>query len=398
MQADITSIDWDCFSGAASGSRTGETPVRVDTSVAQRCFEGQRVLVTGAGGFIGSALALALASFAPAELLLLDQAETGVEQVGRELEGAGRKRAPRLIIGSITDAPLLEEIFARHTPEVVFHAAACKHVPLMEANPLAAVATNVLGTQRLCAAAALHKASQVVLLSTDKAVEPRSIMGASKRVAELIALSMSRSETRLAAKVVRLGNVLGSTGSVGPRFAEQVARGQAMTVTDPGATRYFLSLRDAVAHLLNALALEPAPALLVPELGARRSVVELARFVAEQVISQRQVTASASSLPEPEIVFTGLRPGDKLTENLVSSEEFLEPGGTASLRRVQTPLPPAHVLAEQVARLERAVSNRALPELLAAMCAVVPSFQPSRELLEAASSSDQQERHERVRL
>jgi FlaA1/EpsC-like NDP-sugar epimerase len=210
-------------------------------------------------------------------------------------------------LGSVSHPALLNEIFRRYHPQIVYHAAAYKHVPLMEQNPFAAIENNAIGTSRLVEAAANHRTEQLILLSTDKAADPVSIMGASKRIAELVVLTQ-RSQGSLM-KAVRLGNVLGSEGSIVPLFLKQMSSGLPVTVTHPDVRRYFLTTGDAVTVLLQAAHAETPPGILAPDLAEPMRVEALARHL--------MAKAHATST----IVFTGLRPGDKMCEALLSARE-----------------------------------------------------------------------------
>ncbi len=338
-----------------------------------KSLTGKRVLITGAGGSIGSALAHAAAASLPANLVLLDNSENGLYQVDRSLRLAG-SRAHIPLLGSVCNHETLDHAMAEYQPEIVFHSAALKHVPLMEQNPFAAIEINVLGTRALAQAAIAHHVEQIVLVSTDKAVEPCSIMGASKRIAELILLGLKTS-TRI--KVVRLCNVIGSQGSVLPSFLEQIAQGRALTVTHPDAQRFFLPLDQAVRALLSALEVFPTPILLLPNIGPAVRILDLARHLIELHHS------SAS------IEFTGLRPGDKLSERLVSSREALSPLAKldpTGLHAIATPLPAADVLSMALDTLHNAIDRRDLHELLHGIRSLVPEYEPSSLLLPALSS------------
>jgi FlaA1/EpsC-like NDP-sugar epimerase len=332
---------------------------------------GKTILLTGAGGWIGSALARALAASAPQRLILLDHSERNLHQIQTEIAAIPNCSPQVAILGDVCDRALLYEIFEMHRPQIIYHAAACKHVPLMETNPLAAVQNNAIGTARLARAACEHKVSKLIMISTDKAVNPRSVMGASKRVAEL-ALERWRG-ARCQMKAIRLGNVLGSYGSVVPLFLEQISRGGPVTVADPEVSRYFLTLNEAVELILAAAELDGGDCILVPELGEPIKILELAR----------QLIQRADRKPEMDIpiVFTGLRPGDKMSEDLASASETLEPTADGRLRRVSGPaISPAEFDAA-IAKLEEDVCARDVASLLATLCRLVPEFELGETLL-----------------
>jgi O-antigen biosynthesis protein WbqV len=328
----------------------------------------QPILITGAGGSIGAALALHLAHPAPSALLLLESAENNLCRLERAWTGTGRitSGSGTVVLGSAGDRALLEDLFAAHGPRLVFHAAAHKHVPLLEQQPFAAIVNNIFVTETVAAVAAAHGA-RVVLLSTDKAVAPASVMGASKRVAEEMVLAAGGT-------VLRLGNVLASSGSVAEVFARQIARGAALTVTDPAARRYFLTLDEAVNSLLIAAAYSDSRALLVPALSATHNIVELARFMARELAPGREIS----------LRFTGLRPGDKLIESLWDGSDPAEPIGNGDMVRVQTSRPAHTQFKSGLAALRAAVHERDVTAALAQLCALVPGYQPSQAVLALA--------------
>jgi FlaA1/EpsC-like NDP-sugar epimerase len=350
-------------------------PLRIDHARAAASLGGKRILITGAGGWIGSALAAAIASFAPQHLMLLEASERSLYELDMAMQDLRPPIRHTSLLGSVTDSHLLAEVFARYRPQIVFHAAAFKHVPLIERNPFAAVENNVAGTSLLVEAAVNHDAEQFILLSTDKAVDPVSIMGASKRIAELFLLA--RAGGTVGMKALRLGNVLGSGGSVVPLFLKQILSGGPVTVTHPEVRRYFLSTEDAVALLLLASSDPSEEVVVVPELGEPRTVEALARHL---------ITATVPGEPMP-IVFTRLRPGDKMREALLSSREsYAAPDKRAGrLRAVHSHgLAPA-VLDEVAQQLQQACQERSLARLLEGVLRAIPEYQPSELIANAIS-------------
>ena len=332
----------------------------------------QPILITGAGGSIGSALALRVAVLTPPALLLLESSESHLYALNRAWAAAGTACFMTPILGSAADVALVEHIFATHRPRIVFHAAAYKHVPLMEEQPLAAIANNIFATETLAMAAAANGA-RLILLSTDKAVEPASIMGATKRVAEQIVLASGGT-------VLRLGNVLASRDSVVELFAQQIAQGGPVTVTDPAARRYFLTLDEAVNLLLIAAALPGTPALLAPVLPAPHYVSDLAHFLIRELAPDQEI----------EIDFTAARPGDKTTEFLWSSSDAAQPilSGASSqapaIVSIQASQLPHAQLASGLENLRAALHARNLAAALLHLRSLVPDYTPSPSVLALA--------------
>jgi FlaA1/EpsC-like NDP-sugar epimerase len=342
----------------------------VNASLPSIANSDKTVLVTGAGGCIGSALTEALASDDRCQLILLDHSEQNLYEINRRLTALGRV-GYAAILGDILDAPLLKEMFERYRPDTIYHAAAYKHVPLMECNPLAVMRNNAIGTWELAKAAARFGVERVLMFSTDKAVNPRSVMGASKRVAELALLRMSHPKTRMNA--VRLGNVLGSPGSVTPLFQQQIAEGGPVTVAHPEARRYFLTLGETVELILAASSLDESGSIFIPKMGERVKILDLAKRMIQE--------ARLQTPGDVAIAFTGLRPGDKLEEELVSAQEALEPTRDERLQRVRALPIPAEKVDASMARISASLAERNLAALVGELGKLVSEYQPSETLL-----------------
>ena len=286
----------------------GRRPVRTDVQAVAGQLTGQRILVTGAGGSIGSELCRQLHRFGPAELIMLDRDESALHEIQLALHGRALLDSDETVLADIRDPRRIHEIFQRFRPQIVFHAAALKHLPLLERYPAEAVKTNVWGTQHVLEAAAACGTATFVNISTDKAADPCSILGYSKRIAERLTADMAR-HAGGSYLSVRFGNVLGSRGSVLGALSAQVAAGGPLTVTHPDVTRYFMTGDEAVQLVLQAAVIGGSGEVLVLDMGEPVRIADIARRL------------SARS-PEPvDIVFTGLRPGEKLTEDLIGQDE-----------------------------------------------------------------------------
>jgi FlaA1/EpsC-like NDP-sugar epimerase len=346
-------------------------PVGLDHQPVKHLIAGKRVLVTGAGGSIGSELCRQIASLQPALLVLYERYENGLYAVTNELPARNSSCPACPVIGDVTDANRVHAVIAEHRPEIIFHAAAHKHVPLMEQNPCEAVKNNILGTRIVANAAAQYGAERFILISTDKAVNPSSVMGATKRVAELLVQGMNDVGQGVFA-VVRFGNVLGSNGSVVPRFLEQITAGGPVTVTHPEIRRYFMLIPEAVQLVLHAAVLAKGGDIFVLEMGEQIKVLDLAR----------NLIRLAGLLPEQEIpiTFVGLRPGEKLAEELVGVDETVEPSSVEKVLRVRPRwLPEASFLALQISELERLAARGESGAVIEQLCELVPTFRPGSE-------------------
>ena len=341
--------------------------VRFDDEELDALVRGRRVLVTGAAGSIGSEACRQIAAHAPARLVLADIDENNLYFLYRHLRHLHPGLAVEAQVVDIRDAARVEQIVSEFRPQDVVHAAAHKHVPLMEYAPEEAIKNNVIGCQNVIAAADRLSVERFVLVSTDKAVNPASVMGASKRIAELLVQRQAtRSKTRFA--TVRFGNVLGSSGSVVPLFKEQIARGGPVTVTHPGCRRYLMTIPEAVGLVLLA-GLGGYGELLILEMGEPIRILELARMM----------VSLAGHVPgkDVQIEITGLRPGEKLDEELMTAEEAARSREVRpKVKAVTIDAPPADLL-ERVERLATAAQRGDREAVLAGLRDVVPGFTPS---------------------
>jgi FlaA1/EpsC-like NDP-sugar epimerase len=290
--------------------------VNLDAGPLRSMLAGKRVLVTGAGGSIGSELCKQVANFNSKTLILLERYENGLHAIESELRTLNVNTRIAALIGDIADERRIEQVFREFAPEIVFHAAAHKHVPMMERNICEAVKNNVRGTRVVVEAATRHRAEKFILISTDKAVNPTSVMGATKRVAEIIVSTMNGKHATHY-NTVRFGNVLGSNGSVIPMFVEQIKRGGPVTVTHPEMRRYFILISEAVQLVLQAAAMRHSSAAYILEMGEQLNVIDVAR----KLIRLAGLRVGA----DVEIRITGIRPGEKLFEELVGPDETIGP-------------------------------------------------------------------------
>jgi len=344
-------------------------PVGLDSGPVRQFLEGKRIVVTGAGGSIGSELCRQIVAARPNCLVMLDRYENSLFHIHNELKSFADVEL-RSVVADITDERRIAQVFNDLRPHVIFHAAAHKHVPLMESNPCEAVKNNVTGTRVVAECAVRCGANRFVLISTDKAVNPTSVMGATKRVAELIVERFSGAQvTRFAA--VRFGNVLGSNGSVVPTFLAQIARGGPVTVTHPEMRRFFMLIPEAVQLVLHAAALGDRAPLFVLEMGDQVKVVDMAR----------DLIRLSGYVPDKdiEVRFTGMRPGEKLFEELVGSDEVAEPSSLPKVMQV-FPLTRSHGEHEFVmalSRLESFAVDGAADDVFRVLSTLVPTFVPS---------------------
>lgn len=292
----------------------GREEVRLDMEELTEKIEGKSIMVTGAGGSIGSEICRQISVFKPARILLLGHGENSIYTIDRELRAAVSKHTEIVpIIADIQDRERIFQMVGKFQPDIIYHAAAHKHVPLMEANPLEAVKNNIFGTKNVAEAADRHGVGNFVMISTDKAVNPPNIMGASKRFAEMIVQNLAVSSKTTTFAAVRFGNVLGSRGSVVPLFREQIAKGGPITVTDPKMTRYFMTIPEASRLVIQAGMLASGGEVFVLDMGEPVKIVDLAR---------NMIRLSGFEEDEIQINYTGMRPGEKLYEELLDPSEI----------------------------------------------------------------------------
>jgi O-antigen biosynthesis protein WbqV len=358
--------------------------VPLDRDGMARLIQGRRVVVTGAGGTIGSELARQVAAFAPGSLVLIDNGEFALWQIDLELAETHPSVRRQSLIADIRDEARIRTVFESIRPELVFHAAALKHVPIVEDNPLEGLMTNAAGTRHVADAARACGALAMVLISTDKAVNPTSVMGASKRLAEMYcqALDIVARKTGMGMRciTVRFGNVLGSTGSVVPLFQRQLARGGPLTVTHPDMQRYFMTVREAVGLVLQANVLGVGDARLpasedggifVLDMGEPVKIVDLAR----------QMIRLAGLKPDEDVAirFTGLRPGEKLYEELFHGKEPPAPTGHPGLLMAHPRTADPAIVGRAIEEIATACRGNQTRLALTLLSRLIPEFERSAE-------------------
>ncbi len=349
----------------------GRQSVQTDLASIRNQLEGKVLLITGAGGSIGSELSRQVCNFAPRDVILIDRSENCLFKLGMELSTNRPQQHFVPVIADIQDVGTMREIFALHRPDIVFHAAAYKHVPLMEQSCFQAVTNNIFGTYNVALVARQFGCKTFVMISSDKAVNPTNVMGVTKRIAELITLGLQHEHTRYVA--VRFGNVLGSNGSVVPIFQQQIAAGGPVTVTHPEARRYFMTIPEAVQLVLQASSMGVASDIFVLEMGQPVRIVDLARNLIR--------LSGLEPDQDIRIIYTGLRPGEKLFEELMLEGEGVKPtshpkirvldGGPASIGQVRLWL-------EELSAL---VEAKNVYGLVQTFQRIVPEYKPSEDIL-----------------
>ena len=345
-------------------------PVQLDLDRIREQVQDKVLLITGAGGSIGSELARQIATFEPRRLVLFERSESDLFRIGMELSS----KFPNLdcvpVVGDILDVTTLREVFSLHQPSSVFHAAAYKHVPMMEKNCFQAVTNNIFGTYNVALVAKQFHAENFVLISSDKAVNPTNVMGVTKRAAELITLALQGNQTRFIA--VRFGNVLGSNGSVSPIFEAQIANGGPVTVTHPEAKRYFMTIAEAVGLVLQASTMGKGGEIFVLNMGEPVKIVDLAR---------RMIRLSGLEPDrDVQISFTGLRPGEKLFEEIRLEGEGIKPTPHEQIWVFEGGQPSFEHVRGWLEELSTLVESRNVHGLISKLVSIVPEYGPSEQV------------------
>ena len=361
----------------------GREQVEVSFQEVAGYLRGQTVLVTGAGGSIGAELCRQIAHVGPARLILVDQAETPLFDIERELVGERGFSAAVPVLANVRDRARISHVFERYRPTVVFHAAAYKHVPLMEANPIAAVANNAVTTRTIASIAVEFGVERFVQISTDKAVNRQTVMGQCKLLCEWIVESFGhRTDIPTRFVAVRFGNVLNSAGSVVPTFRRQIAKGGPVTVTHPEMTRYFMTIPEAVSLVVQAGGIGGAGDVFVLDMGEPVKILDLARNMIR--LSGKQPDT------EIEIEFIGARPGETLYEKLWTDDESVSPTGHPKIMRLSRHPVDATWLFDQLSELERLADEGDTLEVVAKLGSIVrsPTLEPAATAAELTPSSE----------
>jgi len=349
----------------------------LDISPVKRMVEARCVLITGAGGSIGSELARQMAALAPDKMVLVDNSELNLYKLDKFMSDLVPDGGPTewgVHLGDVCDLSRMEDIFKTHKPDIILHAAAFKHVPLGETNPIETLRNNIGGTKNIIDLAVKYKAKNFTLISTDKAVDPSNVMGASKRIVELLTMASEAEQSGLSACAVRFGNVLASAGSVVPLFEEQIARGGPITVTHKEVNRYFMTMEEAAALVLQAAALnanqsQTKASIYVLEMGEPVNIARLAR----QLIRLRGFVPDR----DIKIEYTDLRPGEKMTEYLTSEDETLETTYVKGVMRFTGDVSDPASMLRRIDKLLEAIERRNKPSIRKALKALLPDYQPN---------------------
>ncbi len=343
----------------------GREPVRLELPEERNYIKGRSVLITGAGGSIGSEICRQVLLYEPAKLVLFGKGENSIYEIATDLGYRFTEDTVEAVIGDIRDRAKLDNEFSRTKPDIVFHAAAHKHVPFMEIHPDEAVKNNVLGTYEVARCANEHNTGLFLLVSTDKAVRPTSVMGATKRLAEMVCFSMGQ-QSSTAFLAVRFGNVLGSRGSVIPLFKKQIERGGPVTVTHPDVERYFMTVPEAVSLVIHSGSLKDTASLFVLDMGNPVKIVDLAR----------QLITLYGYKPDEDIdiTFVGMRPGEKITEELLTESEGLRKTDVGKIFAASPDVVPIDKVESYIDRLRNAAEQGDKDHIVELLKEIVPGY------------------------
>ena len=354
----------------------GREEIQMNNKRISEEMNSQSIMVTGAAGSIGSEIVRQLIAYFPAKIILVDQAESGLFDLEYELSGLIPSNTELVVkVADVSDYQRMAFIFKTHKPSIVFHAAAYKHVPLMEKNPYEAVKINIIGTQVLAELAAENGVDKFVMVSTDKAVNPTNVMGATKRFAEMYTQSMNQLDgMRTKFIATRFGNVLGSNGSVIPLFKKQIERGGPVTVTHPEITRYFMTIPEACELVLEAATMGEGGEVFVFDMGESVKIVNLAK---------KMITLSGLRVDRDiEIKYTGLRPGEKLYEELLNNDENSLPTHHPKILIAKVNTPTYAFMEIQVAEMLQLLADGGNNELVAKIKQVIPEYKSNNSVFE----------------
>lgn len=372
------------------GDLLGRDPVAPNVTLLNRSIVGKSVLVTGAAGSIGSELVRQIARRSPRRLVLLDTSERGLYEIEYEMrslierEPESARPELKVALGSVTDAALLDQVISENAIETIYHAAAYKHVPLVELNPLAGVENNAFGTLVVAQSARRHGVERFVLISTDKAVRPTNIMGASKRLAELVLQAQALEGSSTVFTMVRFGNVLDSSGSVVPLFRNQIRSGGPITVTHPDVTRYFMSIPEAAELVIQAGAMATGGEVFILHMGDPVKIDDLARLMVR--LSNLEVRDASNPYGDIEIVYTGLRPGEKLYEELLIGANA-QTTEHPRIFKSDEPFIAPPVFNPVLAELKEAIATRDQARVMALIRRTVEDYSPVAEATEGKAVS-----------
>ncbi|MBQ4230323.1 MAG: polysaccharide biosynthesis protein, partial [Salinivirgaceae bacterium] len=349
--------------------------IHIDQDDMNRNLSGKVIMVTGAAGSIGSEIVRQLTKFNPKTIILFDCAESPLYDIELEIREEYKFSNIEIVIGDVRDKVLVEQVFDRYKPEIVYHAAAYKHVPMMENHPSEAVITNVMGSKILADTAVRHNVGKFVMISTDKAVNPTNVMGASKRIAEIYTQSLNNTENVNTQFITtRFGNVLGSNGSVIPRFRKQIENGGPITVTDPEITRFFMTIPEACQLVLIAGNMGKGGEIFIFDMGQPVKIAKLA---------EKMILLSGLKVGDDiEIKYTGLRPGEKLYEELLATKENTIPTENKQIMVAKVRVYDHSEVAKPIEHLIEIAPNRNDMEIVAEMKKIVPEFVSNNSVFE----------------